>query len=126
MIGGHWAHVNSLELYGLLLGLLSLGEVRAGSPVRLRSGNATTVACIYRCFSMRPTLHFLWLGCPFRFTCLPQGFSSASCIFTTLMELVFSHLRFLGIVVSCYLEDCYFAGSGRLSLSFLGFSGSHD
>ncbi|MPD04798.1 hypothetical protein E2C01_100507 [Portunus trituberculatus] len=62
--GGHWAHVeldhiNSLELKGILLGLQSLCKDQTGSHIRLRSDNATAVACINRCGSMRPTLQAL-------------------------------------------------------------------
>lgn len=62
--GGHWAHVeldhiNSLELKGILLGLQSLCKDRTGSHIRLHSNNATAVACINRCGSMRPTLQAL-------------------------------------------------------------------
>ena len=56
----------------------------------------------------RKWLQFLWKGRPFRFTCLPQGLSSAPRTFTKLMKPVLSHLRSLGIVVSCYLDDCLF------------------
>lgn len=56
----------------------------------------------------RKWLQFLWKSRPFRFTCLPQGLSSAPCTFTKLMKPVLSHLRSLGIVVSCYLDNCLF------------------
>ena len=46
----------------------------------------------------RKWLQFLWKGRPFRFTCLPQGLSSAPRTFTTLMQTVLSLLRSLGIV----------------------------
>ena len=56
----------------------------------------------------RKWLQFTWKGRHFRFTCLPQGLSSAPRIFTKLMKPVLSHLRSLGIVVLCYLDDCLF------------------
>lgn len=59
----------------------------------------------------RKWLQFMWKGRHYRFTCLPQGLSSAPRIFTKLMKPVFSHLRSLGIVVLCYLDDCLFIAS---------------
>lgn len=51
---------------------------------------------------------FTWRNSTFRFTCLPQGLTSAPRIFTKLLKPVLSHLHKLGIFVSCYLDDCIF------------------
>ena len=56
----------------------------------------------------RKWLRFMWGGKHFQFTCLPQGLTSAPRIFTKLLKPVLSHLRKLGITVSCYLDDCIF------------------
>lgn len=56
----------------------------------------------------RKWLRFMWKGQSFQFTCLPQGLTSAPRIFTKLLKPVLSHLRKLGIVVSCYNDDCIF------------------
>ena len=62
----------------------------------------------------RKWLQFIWHNRKFRFTCLPQGLTSAPRIFTKLLKPVLSHLRKLGILVSCYLDDfLFFAGSAE-------------
>lgn len=59
-------------------------------------------------------LQFIWHNEKFRFTCLPQGLTSAPRIFTKLLKPVLSHLRKLGITVSCYLDDfLFFADSAE-------------
>lgn len=49
--GGHWAHeeldhINCLEVKFILVGLKSLCKDSRGTHIRLRSDNATAVACI--------------------------------------------------------------------------------
>lgn len=56
----------------------------------------------------RKWLRFIWQGQPYQFTCLPQGLTSAPRIFTKLLKPALAHLRRLGIVVSCYIDDCIF------------------
>ena len=56
----------------------------------------------------RNWFQFTWRNSKFRFTCLPQGLTSAPRIFTKLLKPVLSHLHKLGIFVSCYLDDCIF------------------
>ena len=56
----------------------------------------------------RHWFQFIWRHLKYRFTCLPQGLTSAPRIFTRLLKPVLSHLRKLGITVSCYLDDCIF------------------
>ena len=50
----------------------------------------------------------MWKNQPFQFTCLPQSLTSAPRIFTKLLKPALSPLRKLGIVVSCYIDDCLF------------------
>ena len=56
----------------------------------------------------RKWLRFMWKDQPFQFTGLHQGLTSAPHIFTKLLKPALSHLRKLGIVVSCYIDDCIF------------------
>lgn len=64
----------------------------------------------------RKWLRFRWDNQDFQFTCLPQGLSSAPRIFTKLLKPVFSHLRKLGIAVSCYIDDCIFLATSESEL----------
>lgn len=64
----------------------------------------------------RKWLKFRWENQVFQFTCLPQGLSSAPRIFTKLLKPVFSHLRKLGIAVSCYIDDCIFLATSEKEL----------
>ena len=64
----------------------------------------------------RKWLQFMWKNQVFQFTCLPQGLSSAPRIFTKLLKPVFSHLRKLGIAVSCYIDDCIFLTTSEKEL----------
>lgn len=62
--GGYWAHeeldhINCLELKAILMGLKILCKDNTGIHIRLRSDNATTVACMNRCGSTKPNLHNL-------------------------------------------------------------------
>ena len=69
----------------------------------------------YYSVSVRPEdrrwLRFRWRGESYQFTCLPQGLTSAPRIFTRLLKPVLAHLRSLGILVSCYIDDCIFLAS---------------
>lgn len=56
----------------------------------------------------RKWLQFFGENQRFQFTCLPQGLTSAPRTFTKLMKPVLSHLRKLGMIVDCYLDDCLF------------------
>lgn len=64
----------------------------------------------------RKWLQFMWHNEKFCFTCLPQGLTSAPRIFTKLLKPVLSHLRKLGITVSCYLDDCIFLADSAETL----------
>ena len=81
------------------------------SPTLIAFYDSGFQGCIFSIYVQpedRKWLPFLWPGRPYRFTCLPQGLSSAPRSFTNLLKPVFSHLRSLGMVVSCYLDDCLF------------------
>ena len=68
-------------------------------------------------------LRFFWKGQCFHFTCLPQGLTSAPRIFTKLLKPVFSHLRSLGIMVICYIDDCiFFAASEEELISNVSYA----
>ena len=71
----------------------------------------------------RDWFRFLWCGLHFRFTCLPQGFTSAPRVFSKLLKPIFSHFRSLGIICLCYLDDCIFLASSaealRLDLDYV-------
>ena len=58
------------------------------------------------CPEERRWLKFVWQGEHYQFTCLPQGLTSAPRIFTKLLKPVMAHLRTLGIVILCYIDDC--------------------
>ena len=64
----------------------------------------------------RDWFRFIWRGQHYRFTCLPQGFTSAPRVFTKLLKPVFSHFRSLGIICICYLDDCIFLASSADAL----------
>lgn len=68
---------------------------------------------VYVTPSQRKWLRFLWNNEHYQFTSLPQGLSSAPRLFTKLLKPVFTHLRKLGILVSCYLDDCIFIASSQ-------------
>lgn len=59
----------------------------------------------------RDWFRFLWKGVSYRYTCMPQGFADAPRIFTKLLKPVLSHLRSLGIIAICYIDDCIFVAS---------------
>ena len=50
----------------------------------------------------------MWKDKHYQFTCLPQGLTSAPRIFTKLLKPVLAHLRKMGMIVSCYIDDCIF------------------
>ena len=66
----------------------------------------------YYSVSVRPAdrkwLRFMWKDKHYQFTCLPQGLTSAPRIFTKLLKPVLAHLRKMGMIVSCYIDDCIF------------------
>ena len=59
----------------------------------------------------RKWLRFMWKNQSFQFTCLPQGLTSAPRIFTKLLKPILSHLRKLGILIVCYIDDCILLAS---------------
>lgn len=59
----------------------------------------------------RKWLRFLWENHHYQFTSLPQGLSSAPRLFTKLLKPALAHLRKLGMIVSCYIDDCIFIAS---------------
>ena len=61
----------------------------------------------------RDWLRFLWHGKHYRFTCLPQGFTSAPRIFTRLLKPVFALFRKFGLITTCYIDDCIFIAASR-------------
>ena len=65
----------------------------------------------------RRFLRFIWHDQHYQFTCLPQGLTSAPRIFTKLLKPVLAHLRSLGIVVLCYIDDCIFVAESPDVLS---------
>ena len=71
----------------------------------------------------RRFLRFIWKGDHYQFTCLPQGLTSAPRIFTKLLKPVMAHLRTMGIVILCYIDDCIFvAESPSLLLSHIDYA----
>lgn len=64
----------------------------------------------------RKWLRFVWKNESYQFTCLPQGLSSAPRTFTKLLKPVLSHLRKLGVIVSCYIDDCIFIADSENEL----------
>ena len=65
----------------------------------------------------RDWFRFTWKGIRLRFTCLPQGFTSAPRIFTKLLKPLFAHFRAIGIITLCYLDDFIFLSSSAEALS---------
>lgn len=65
----------------------------------------------------RKWLQFMWKDQFFRFTCLPQGLTSAPRIFTKLLKPALSHLRKRAILVVCYLDDCIFIAESEEELT---------
>lgn len=64
----------------------------------------------------RKWLRFMWNNQSFQFTCLPQGLTSAPRIFTKLLKPILSHLRKLGILIVCYIDDCILMASSAQEL----------
>ena len=64
----------------------------------------------------RKWLRFMWNNQSFQFTCLPQGLTSAPRVFTKLLKPVLSHLRSLGILIVCYIDDCILMASSAQEL----------
>lgn len=58
----------------------------------------------------RKYLKFYWEGVLYRFTCMPNGLSSAPRIFTKLMKPIFSLLRSRGLSSVFYLDDSLLVG----------------
>ena len=71
----------------------------------------------YYCIAMHilsmPYLTFIFLGTFYQFTCLPQGLSSAPRIFTKVMRVILSHLRYHGIRIAAWIDDFLVASSSR-------------
>ena len=64
----------------------------------------------------RDWFRFLWNGGHYRFTCMPQGFASAPRVFTKLLKPVIAHFRALGMIASCYIDDCIFMANSAEEL----------
>ena len=71
----------------------------------------------YYCIAMHilsmPFLTFIFLGIYYQFTCLPQGLTSAPRIFTKVMRVVLSHLRYRSIRIAAWIDDFLVAASSR-------------
>ena len=71
----------------------------------------------YYSVSVRPEhrkwLRSIWDKDHYQFTSLPQDLSSASRLFTKLLKPALTHLRKLGMLVSCYINDCIFIASSK-------------
>ena len=63
----------------------------------------------------RKWLRFVWKNDHYQFTSLPQGLTSAPRLFTKLLKPALTHLRKLGILVSCYIDDCIFIAASKES-----------
>ena len=55
-------------------------------------------------------LKFLWRGCMYKFTCLPNGLACAPRVFTKLLKPLFATLRKLGHLCFGYIDDTYLQG----------------
>jgi len=55
----------------------------------------------------RKYLCFLWRSKLYRYTCFPNGLSSAPRLFTKLVKPCYAHLRCHGHIVSGYIDDTY-------------------
>ena len=64
----------------------------------------------------RDWLRFRWHGRDYRFTCLPQGYSSSPRLFTKLLVPVFAWFRTLGFLTICYIDDAIFVASSFAEL----------
>lgn len=64
----------------------------------------------------RKWLRFLWKDVHYQFASLPQGLSSAPRLFTKLLKPALAYLRNLGMLVSCYIDDCIFIASSKEEL----------
>ncbi len=58
----------------------------------------------------RKFLMFQWQGTFYKFTCLPNGLSSAPRIFTKILKPVFAHLRSLGHICMSHIDDSLLIG----------------
>ena len=71
----------------------------------------------YYCIAMHllsmPFLTFVFLNIFYQFTCLPQGLSSAPRVFTKVMRVVLSFLRFRGIRIAAWIDDFLVAAASR-------------
>ena len=71
----------------------------------------------YYCIAMHilsmPYLTFIFLDKFFQFTCLPQGLTSAPRIFTKVMRVILSHLRYRGIRIAAWIDDFLVAAASR-------------
>ena len=71
---------------------------------------------VYVTPNQRKWLRFIWNNEHYQFTSLPQGLTSAPRLFTKLLKPVFTHLRKLGMLVSCYIDDCIFIAASQEDL----------
>lgn len=66
----------------------------------------------------RRWLRFLWNNAHYQFASLPQGLSSAPRLFTKLLKPALAYLRKLGMLISCYIDDCIFIASSKEELLY--------
>ena len=63
----------------------------------------------YFCVNVRPEyrkyLRFIWDDQLYQFSCLPQGLSSSSRLYTKIMKVAISYLRERNIIISNYIDD---------------------
>ena len=71
---------------------------------------------VYVTPNQRKWLRFIWNDEHYQFISLPQGLSSAPRLFTKLLKPVLTHLRKLGILISCYIDDCIFIAASQEEL----------
>ena len=60
--------------------------------------------------SDRKFLHFIWEGELYEFTCLPNGFLCAPCIFTKILKPPLSTVHKQGHIAEAHLDDLYLQG----------------
>ena len=65
----------------------------------------------------RDWFRFMWQGQHYRFTSLPQGFSSAPRVFTKLLKPAFAFFRKKGMITACYIDDAIFMAASAEGLS---------
>ena len=63
----------------------------------------------YHAIAVHPLFHrfltFIFMGVYYQYTCLPQGLTSSSRIFTKIMKVVLTYLRSFAIKIAAWLDD---------------------